>query len=177
MYQWLFGEWIAFVDSDDMWEKHKIEKQLYFANKEKADLIYTASAFIDEDGNPYSHIMNVPETVSYRELLKQNIISCSSVLIKKEHMQGLKVPSDKIHEDFATWLMILRDRNINTYGINEPLLIYRISKNSKSGNKKKAVLMTYGVYKYVGLNIFQRLYYLSHYILRSLKKYRRIKSS
>jgi len=170
------GEWIAFVDSDDMWEPTKLEKQINFANTtEGADFIYTGSSFIDEDGNPYNHVMNVPEKVTYKELLKQNIISCSSVLIKKECLEGVKMPSDKMHEDFATWLTILKNKDC-AYGINEPLLIYRISRNSKSGNKKKAAKMTYEVYKYAGLNIFQRAYYMFNYVYRSLKKYNNIKS-
>lgn len=170
------GDWIAFVDSDDIWEKDKLEKQIKYAIKNDAGLVFTGSKFIDEEGKKYNHILEVPEKVTYKELLKQNIISCSSVLVKKKYFETIKMPSDKMHEDFATWLEILKIEE-NAYGINEPLLIYRISRNSKSGNKKKAAKMTYEVYKYVGLNLMQRIYYMGIYIYRSLKKYSKIKKS
>ena len=46
------GDWIAILDSDDMWAPEKLEKQLTFARNTDAELIFTGSAFIDCDGNP-----------------------------------------------------------------------------------------------------------------------------
>lgn len=172
------GEWIAFLDNDDIWKEDKLEKQVKFLNQKNMEpiLLYTGSAFVDENDKLYNYIMEVPESVSYKELLKQNIISCSSTLIKKEALERVKMEKDNAHEDFLTWLKILRDYNICAYGINEPLLLYRISRNSKSGNKVKSVKMTYIVYKCMGLNIFERMYYMGNYILRNLKKYKKINS-
>ena len=82
-----------------------------------------------------------------------------------------------MHEDFLVWLKILKNFNVCAYGVNEPLLVYRISKNSKSGNKIKAARMTYMVYKHMKLNIFQRSYYMVQYTIRSLIKYRNINKS
>ena len=140
-------------------------------------LVYTGSSFIDENENPYSYVRQVPETVSYKKLLNQNVISCSSVLAKKEVLSSVKMEHDKMHEDFLVWLKILRNFNVCAYGINEPLLVYRISKGSKSGNKIKAAKMTYMVYKHMELNIFQRGYYMVQYTIRSLIKYRNINKS
>ena len=48
------GEWIAFLDSDDLWKPEKLEKQLALTEKyPDMAVCYTASAFINEDGNPY----------------------------------------------------------------------------------------------------------------------------
>lgn len=170
------GEWIAFLDSDDLWTKDKLQKQieLIVNNNMEPAIIYTASQFIDENGEKYNYIMNVPKNIEYKELLKQNVISCSSVLVKKEIIENTKMENDKAHEDFITWLKILKDYNICAYGIDEPLLIYRISRNSKSGNKFKAAKMTYMVYKHVGLNFFARIYYMCFYTIKSLKKYKKI---
>lgn len=43
-----------------------------------------------------------------------------------------------MHEDYAVWLKTLK-LGVIAYGVNEPLLIYRISINSNSGNKTKTV--------------------------------------
>lgn len=168
------GEYVAFIDSDDIWAPEKLEKQLeLIASNPDAVLVYTASGFIKHDGSKIDFILHVPEKISRKELLKQNIISCSSVLVKRSCIEGVKMPDDRMHEDFATWLKILKSEKY-AYGIDEPLLIYRISKNSKSSNKLKAALMTWRVYKHAGLSFFERLYYMQFYASRSLKKYTHI---
>lgn len=168
------GNWIAFIDSDDVWKKDKLEKQVNLLNNLKFEpiLIYTGSSFIDENNNPYSYIMNVPKTITFNELLKQNIISCSSILAKKDVLSNIKMEHDNMHEDFLTWLKILKNYKTCAYGINEPLLIYRVSNNSKSGNKIKSAKMTYMVYKNLKLPLIKRIYCMFCYTIRSLKKYK-----
>lgn len=170
------GEWIAFLDSDDIWKKDKLEKQVgMISQRLDADLIFTGSAFIDSKGNKSSYCLDVPSKISYHGLLKQNVISCSSVLIRKYLVMKYPMKYDEMHEDYAVWLQVLRDGG-HAYGLNEPLLIYRLSNNSKSSNKKKAAYMTYKVYRYMGLGFMESLYYFSWYVWRNLRKYQKIQS-
>lgn len=165
------GEYIALIDSDDMWRKDKLAKQMSLVEKyPDTDLCYTASSFVDTDSVQSDFVFSVPERVSYKELLKQNIASCSSVLVKKEWLLKYPMAHDDMHEDFVVWLSVLKDGGI-ARGINEPLLIYRVAANSKSGNKFKSMGMTYRVYRYMGLNIFESCYYMCFYILLSIKKH------
>ena len=168
------GSWIAFLDSDDCWESVKLERQLAAAGRYTADFVFTGSSFMDERGNPLEGQLFVPEQVGYRQLLKQNIISCSSVLIKKKLLIRYPMEEGAFHEDFLLWLRILRGTGIIAAGINEPLLRYRINPSSKSGDKKKSALMTYRVYRVLGLGRVQAGYYWCWYAWRSWKKYRRI---
>ena len=103
------GEWIAFLDSDDLWRPEKLERQMSVLRKHPdASFLFTGSAFIEDDGMTIAHVLHVPEKVSRKKLLKQNVISCSSVLIRRELMLEFPMPEeDGIHEDFATWLAIL----------------------------------------------------------------------
>lgn len=168
------GDWIAFLDSDDIWDKTKLEKQINYAERISAEFIFTGSSFINEDGEHYKGLFKVPSTVTYEKLRMQNVIPCSSVLIKKKYFNKIKMENDDMHEDYATWLRILR-MGINAYGINEPLLIYRISKNSKSGNKFKTIKMTYKVFRTIGINPLGSVYFMIRHIIGSIKKYRNIK--
>ncbi|WKV07997.1 glycosyltransferase family 2 protein [Thermoanaerobacterium sp. CMT5567-10] len=167
------GNWIAFLDSDDMWDKTKLEKQMKYAEKTSAEFLFTGSSYINEDGEYYKGIFEVPDKVTYKKLRNHNVISCSSVLIKKRLFDNIKMEKDDMHEDYAVWLRILRT-GILAYGINEPLLIYRISRNSKSGNKIKSIKMTYKVFRFIGLNPIVSIYFTFRHVIESVKKYKKI---
>lgn len=166
------SKWIAFLDSDDIWEADKLEKQLLLAlEKENASLFYTGSGFIQESGERIDYIMHVPTSINRKRLLKQNLISCSSVLVKKDVMKMNLMPEQSnLHEDYTSWLRILDNEDF-AYGIDEPLLIYRIAEGSKSRNKFKAAKMNWNAYRFAGLKPVVAAYYMCWYALKSLKKY------
>ena len=169
------GEYVAFLDSDDMWKSDKLEKQVGLIEKHPDGLIYyTGSSFIDSDGKRLDTIFKVRKIIDYKELLKQNIISCSSVVVRKviieKHLFSLE---RNCHEDFACWLSILKDGG-EAYGIDEPLLIYRLQEKSKSSNKIHSAIMNWKTYKISGLNLMERIRYMSFYAIRSMCKYFRI---
>lgn len=168
------GSWIAILDSDDAWAPEKLEKQIELQNRTNADLLFTGSAFMDADGHPIDWYLHAPAEVTYRQLLKQNVLSNSSALVRKELYARHYAVGDGMHEDFATWLGILKNGRL-AYGVDEPLLIYRIAKNSKSGNKIKAAKMNWNTYRYVGLNFVQSLYYECCYTVNGLRKYKNLK--
>jgi teichuronic acid biosynthesis glycosyltransferase TuaG len=164
------GEWIAFLDSDDMWEPEKLVQQFDIVNTKQAEFVFTGSSYINEKGVPFKGIFEVPEIVSYKELRNQNVISCSSVLIKKRFFEDVKMENDDLHEDYAVWLKILKS-GIFAYGVNLPLLIYRISRNSKSGKKLKTIAMTYKVFRFIGVNPIGSAYFMMRHVLGSAIKY------
>ncbi|MBQ6214577.1 MAG: glycosyltransferase family 2 protein [Oscillospiraceae bacterium] len=168
------GDWIAILDSDDMWTADKLEKQVLLQEKTKAELLYTGSSFIKADGTPIDWVMRVPEVLDYKNLLKQNLLSNSSSLVKKELFLNNETIDDGLHEDFACWLKILKT-GIKAYGVDEPLLIYRLTSTSKSGNKFRAAKMNWNTYQAIGLNPVVAVYYMCCYIRNGLKKYRNLK--
>jgi len=167
------ADWVAFLDSDDLWQKNKLAKQISFAQKNKVEFIFTGSSYINKNNKEFKGIFEVPREVSYSSLKKHNVISCSSVLVKRKYFKDIKMPDDNMHEDFATWLKILR-LGIKAYGINEPLLIYRLYSGSKSGNKLKSFKMSYSVFRYLGLNRIESIHYTMSHLLNSIKKYKKI---
>ena len=170
------GEWIAVLDSDDMWTKEKLEKQLQLAQLHHAELVFSGSAFMDNSGRRIDWILHVPKTIHYKQLLKQNLVSNSSVLVKTELYRQFYVVGDEMHEDFAMWLRITKTGRL-AYGIDEPLLIYRIADKSKSSNKIHAAKMNWNTYRYVGLSRIGSIYYMWWYTVNGLLKYRKIKKA
>ena len=171
------GNLIAFLDSDDMWTPDKLSKQLKLRADTGCDLVYTGSSFIDENGRPFEWIMHVPERIQYRQLLRQNIISNSSVLMSKEAFLKFAPESGDahdMHEDFACWLGMLK-AGCEARGIDEPLLIYRFSSSSVTGNKLDSAKMRMNTYKYVGLGFFSRLCCQMCYSVNGIRKYRHLR--
>ena len=164
------GSWIAILDSDDAWAPEKLEKQIELQNKTNADLLFTGSAFMDSDGRPIDWYLHAPAEVTYRQLLKQNVLSNSSALVRKELYAKHYAVGDGMHEDFAIWLSILKEGK-KAYGVDEPLLIYRIAKSSKSGNKVKAAKMNWNTYRYIGLNPVEAVYYECWYMIALVNKF------
>lgn len=171
------GEWIAFLDSDDIWRKDKLKKQLDVASRHSDMVIcYTASSFINDNGQSYGYVMEAVDKVTYKMLLKKNLLSCSSVMIRASVMKGIKMPSDKMHEDYYVWLNVVRSCGV-AYGINEPLLIYRLRSESKSSNRIKSAKMLYNAYRAVGYNFISSAFLTVRYSFHSIMKRRNVYAS
>ena len=167
------GLWIAFIDADDLWDRDKLKKQMELQQKTGSVLVYSGSGYIGADGNAISWVLHVPSEVTFKKLLKQNIISNSSVVVKKEIFLRYSPFSEDhrdMHEDYACWLLILRGRHI-VNGIDEPLITYRVHRKSMTGNKLHSAVLNWYTYRYIGLNIFQAAFYMVSYAVRGIMKY------
>jgi teichuronic acid biosynthesis glycosyltransferase TuaG len=146
------GEWVAFLDADDVWMPDKLARQLAFMARREARISYTASAFMDSAGRRYSYIMPAVERLTYDQLLRRNLMSCSSVVCQRELLLRYPFPDRSlVHEDYCVWLRIVREVGV-AYGLNEPLLTYRLSAGSQSAGRVRSALMTYRAYREVGFN-------------------------
>jgi len=171
------GQWIAFLDSDDIWLADKLAKQLKFTNETNALITYTATSYINKHGKISNYVLPAEQEFSYKSLLRRNIMSCSSVMVQTDIMVPFPHSNKKgdMHEDYAAWLQILRKVG-HAYGLNEPLLQYRLTDNSKSGNRLKSAKMVYRAYHTAGYNPLSAILLTLRYTLHSVSKRRHIKA-
>lgn len=164
------GKYIAFLDTDDWWTSDKLERQVALIEEKHCVLTYTARELFDDNGNPTGNTIPVREEISYEALVKHNIINCSSVLMETAVAREFYMEHDDSHEDYLMWLKVLKKYKI-AYGINEPLLKYRLSTHGKSRNKLKSAKMNYKVHRYLGTNPLKSFAYMSSQMLHATFKY------
>lgn len=193
------GRFIAFLDSDDVWLSEKLERQLSLMQSNNAALTYTAYQKMNSNGAMWPSAIEVPHTLTYRDLLKTNHIGCLTAMYDTQQLGKLYMPEDtkredlrlwlqiaKLmhhHEDYAFWLGILKSigssrsrqlGNTRVMGINEVLALHRVHSQSVSSNKLRAATYQWAVYRKVEkLPLAQSLYYFLHYAYHGWKKNRR----
>ena len=162
--------YVAFLDADDIWRPGKLKKQLDALERTGYVLCCTARELMTVQGVFTGKVIPVKEDISYRDLLKHNCINCSSVLIRTDVIQQFPMSNAESHEDYITWLKVLRAHG-NACGVNEPLLQYRLSNTGKSGSKLKSAKMTFMVYRRMGFGLGKSLMCFCSYAFHGVMKY------
>ncbi|HBG5344834.1 TPA: glycosyltransferase family 2 protein [Clostridioides difficile] len=164
------GQFIAFLDSDDQWNSSKLEKQVNFMLENDYVISFTSYELMDENDKKLNKVIKVPPNVDYRRLLKGNILGCLTVVIDKSKLDFEIRMSGVRHEDYVLWLSILKRGHI-AHGINEVLALYRKSSNSLSGNKIKAAMWTWNIYRNIEkIPLYKAIYYFINYGINGIKK-------
>ena len=165
------GMYIAFLDSDDIWKKEKLQKQLNFMQQNGYAFTFTGYEHFKETKENIQNQVQIPKSLNYKQALKGNQIGCLTVMLDREQIQNIEFENHK-HEDYILWLNILKT-GITAYGINENLALYRIgNSNSISNNKLKSALWTWKVYRQnMKLSIMKSIYCYFFYIWKGLKKH------
>ena len=164
------GRFIAFLDSDDIWNNSKLEDQVQFMIKNDCTITFTSYELIDEDSNKLGKEVTVTSEVRYNDLLKGNILGCLTVMIDKSKIDFDIQMSGARHEDYILWLSILKRGHI-AYGIDKILAQYRKSYYSLSGNKINSAMWTWNVYRNIEkIPLYKSIYYFINYIINGIKK-------
>ena len=142
------GKYIAFLDTDDVWEKEKLAIQISFMQEHKIAFSFTAYQPISEDGSKLYSIIHAPKVVTYSSYLKNTIIGCLTVLIDREKTGDFEMPNIRSSHDMALWLLIIR-RGFDAYGLDKNLARYRIVSVSNTSSKWRAAKDVWRVYREV----------------------------
>lgn len=156
------GRYLAFVDSDDLWEQDKLKRQLAFMKKGGYAFTFTSYEFADENAKRNGCIAHAPAKVTYHDILKSSTIAPSTAMLDREQISDelIRMPLGVEREDAATWMQILKT-GICAYGLDEVLTIYCRHEGAYSGNKFKAVLGKWQLYRHVeGFSVPKSLFYV-----------------
>lgn len=165
------GRYLAFLDADDLWDSSKLEKEVRFMKEKGAAFVFTGYEFGDEDAKPTGKVVRVPETLTYKQALKNTTIFTSTVLFDTEVIPKEKLQMPQIKsEDTALWWKILREGN-TAYGLNENLVFYRRPSQSLSSNKVEALRRIWFLYrKWEKLNVFKSAWYFVNWAFRAVSR-------
>ena len=164
------GKYIAFLDSDDLWDSYKLEKQIYFMEKKNIAFSFSTYQFMSEDGKKSENVIKAPQKMTYHTYLKNTIIGCLTVIIDREKTGEFEMPNIRSSHDMALWLLIMK-RGFSAYGLEQNLAKYRVVSSSNTSNKVKASKEVWNVYRKVEkLNIFYSAICFIGYAFNAIKK-------
>jgi len=169
------GEYIAFLDADDLWDKAFLEKQLAFMQQKNASIVFSSFRRIAEDSNeeilaPFI----VSLRVDYRAILKALPMLPSTAMIHRgklgKHYFNQHMGSRC--DDYVYWLYLLREHVDYAYGNPKILASYRLRKNSVTANKSKMIFPHWKVLRKVErLSLVKSFYYICWWAWISFWKY------
>ncbi len=161
------SKYLAFLDSDDIWAKNKLELQLKFMKRNNYDFTYT---YYETFGIKSRKIIP-PTKFHFDSFIKNTSIATSTMIIKRKSAKDIKFTNTTICEDYYFKCKILKKVKF-AYCLKKYLTKYRIRKNSLQSNKLKNLLWIWIInYKYNRLNFIENLKSLLNISINSIKKY------
>ncbi|WP_142784459.1 glycosyltransferase family 2 protein [Changchengzhania lutea] len=153
------GDYIAFLDADDLWLPHKLETQITFMRAENCVVSFSSYELIDELGNTLNKCVKSLPVLSYKKLLKSNYIGNLTGVYHVKTLGKITSPNLPKRQDWLLWLAAIEKSGKPAKGIEESLAYYRIRNNSMSSNKLNLLKHNYWVYyKGLGFSTIKSIY-------------------
>lgn len=162
------GRYIALLDADDLWKPNKLELQIEFMQNKGIAFSFTAYEIFRKSSDKVRKLFEVPKTINYNKYLCNTTIGCLTVVVDKTLIPDFHMEKGYL-EDILTWMYYLR-QGVIAYGMNVNLASYRVTVNSKSGNKIKNSKRYYACLKQQPISPVRRLFCQFGYAFHAVKK-------
>ena len=132
------GRWIAFLDSDDLWEPEKLEHQIKFMEDNNYHFSYTCRDQIDENGKPLGVLLSGPKHITKAGMFRYCWVGCQSVMYDVNVVGLIQIIDIKKNNDYAIWLKTIK--KADCYLLDEYLAHYRVRSGSISRHSKSHLI-------------------------------------
>ena len=161
------SNFIAFIDSDDIWVKNKLRNQISFMKKNNYSFTYTNYKTFGAKEKK----INCPQNINYNNFIKNTAIATSTMMIRRDQIKGIKFSYTKICEDYFFKCKLLKKTKF-AYCLNQILTKYRVRKDSLQSNNLKNFYWIWKINRdFNKLTFLKNLNSLLFITLNSLKKY------
>lgn len=134
------SEWIAFLDADDTWQSGKLNAQLNVAGKTSADFVYSNSINVGDCQSVAQtrQIKDLPRGDVFEELLHDNFIPLSSVLVRRQCLIDVGGFREDLlgTEDWDLWMRLAAE-GVMFEVVPEPLITYQWRRDSLSKDHER----------------------------------------
>lgn len=139
------GDFICFLDSDDVWTKDKLKTQLQFMQNNICDVSSHGYDYIDETGNKIKGKVLPLKQFTLKSYMSNTCISMDTVMLNIKTMGKQYFPPVERREDCAFWIDLL-GQGYSIYGMDKIMASYRLHKNQVSNNKIDMALLNFKIY-------------------------------
>lgn len=165
------GEYVAFLDADDLWLPEKLEEQVRFLEEGRHRFVYSDYEKITYGGRRSGRVIRMRQSATYWDMLETSSVPCLTALLTREVIGDIRFrPIPK--EDYAFWLDVLRTRGIAAWNTGKVHALYREARGTRSSNKLQMFRQQWHVLRTVeGVKKVPAFYFLCTYAVRGLLKF------
>lgn len=140
------GEFLAFIDADDLWKPNKISTQLQDFNCSSVDIVCHWYDVINQYG-AHQGTHKTSKIINHARLLRSNCVGCSTVMYRVSSLGKRYFPDIRKRQDYALWLLLSRESDIIC--TQSSLSVYRKQPGSISSNKLEMIKWNYMMFRNV----------------------------
>ncbi len=157
------GEYVAFVDADDIWSPNKLQRQIDYMKKKNISISHTSYSIINNNDQKIS--FRKARDLTFNDLIKSCDVGLSTVIIKKKILKNNYFGNFKTKEDYILWLKLSK-QGYKFYALSRNLVSWRKTSGSLSSSLYQKLIDGYYVYRkhlgYSSIISFIKLIQLSY---------------
>jgi glycosyltransferase involved in cell wall biosynthesis len=167
------GQYIALLDSDDLWSSSFLDSQIALMNEKQALVVHSSYKRINEKSIEILSPYQARPIVTYKDMQMTNHIACLTGLYDSSKYGKIYLREElkSIRDDYAYWLDVVKLAGV-AYGNPQVLASYRVMSNSTTGKKWKLITAQfYFYYQYQKLGLLRSIYYTMYWGVLGVLKF------